>query len=162
MDKLTPVPGYKGLYSVTVGGKVWSHRRNKYMTLVYDRKGYTQVLLYKNKIPKCFWVHRIIANTFLPPIDGKMYINHKNSIRDDNRLSNLEWCTMRENVIHGWKSGRKAVAGSAHPRAKLNENDILTIRKHKDTKHRELAKHFGVTTSVITNILNGKTWRHVL
>lgn len=49
-------------------------------------------------------VHRLVAQTFLPKIEGKNVVNHKNGIRDDNRVENLEWCTTSENLNHSYKN----------------------------------------------------------
>lgn len=94
------IPGYENIYSATEDGRVWSHRRNKFMSPYTDRNGYHQLVLIKDKKPKCFWVARIIANTFIPKIDGKNIINHKNGVKTDNSVNNLEWCTTGENIRH--------------------------------------------------------------
>ena len=69
------------------------------VVLRYDKDGYQVVHLRdastkRNKLAK---VHRLVASAFLPIIDGKKYIDHKNGKRDDNRVSNLRWCTCKEN-----------------------------------------------------------------
>ena len=95
------IVGYEGLYDVSEDGKVFSHYTHKELKHAIKRDGYHQVTLvdcdkklhYKN-------VHVLVAETFIPKIDGKNYVNHKDGNKDNNCVSNLEWCTSRENMLH--------------------------------------------------------------
>jgi hypothetical protein len=90
------IEGYPD-YQVSNFGRVKSLKFNKEIILKdrISNKGYLFVLLYKEKESKSFSVHRLIANTFLGKSD--LQVNHKNSIRTDNRLENLEYVSSREN-----------------------------------------------------------------
>lgn len=107
--KWKAVPGYKGLYEASTLGQVRSLKvtKKRRMRIVdpYMISGYLYVELWKNNKSKQLRLSRIIALTFLKRIKGKDQVNHKNGIKYDNRLVNLEWNTCEENVHHAMQWG---------------------------------------------------------
>lgn len=107
------VKGYEGLYRVSNLGKVKSMakiigRRYVGERLLKQRistQGYKMVSFCKNYKIFNASVHRLIAEAFIPNPLNKPFINHKNGIKTDNRIENLEWCTQSENVSHDYKIG---------------------------------------------------------
>jgi arginyl-tRNA--protein-N-Asp/Glu arginylyltransferase len=67
---------------------------------VSNRNGYHVVKLCKKAVHKMMLVHRIVAEAFIPNPENKQTVNHKNGIKTDNRVENLEWCTFQENITH--------------------------------------------------------------
>lgn len=93
--------GYEGKYQVSSLGSVKSldyRRTGKERILKIGKsRGYLNVNLCKNSKTKMFKVHRLVANAFIPNPENKPFIDHINTIKDDNRAENLRWVTCKEN-----------------------------------------------------------------
>ena len=103
-------------YQISSYGRVRSLRFNKESILKPCKKNtrYYFVVLYNNNIPKTSYLHRLVAENFIPNTDNKLTVNHMNGDKSNNKVTNLEWATSKENIQHGWKTGlmentRKAV-----------------------------------------------------
>lgn len=100
-------------YEVSNLGRVKSFKKDKIngkiMHSFPTNKGYLRIKLGDGKISKTFSVHRLVCENFLPKDENRKIINHKNGIKDDNRLENLEWATNSENIRHAFDElGRTA------------------------------------------------------
>lgn len=104
-----PIKDYEGLYEVSNMGNVRSVDRyvmhdNHYRFLkgkpiksFPNLRGYLRVRLCKNSKAKNYFVHRLVAEAFMPNPNDLPFIDHINTIRDDNRVENLRWCSQKEN-----------------------------------------------------------------
>lgn len=98
------IKGYEGLYQVSNLGKIKNLITNKILKGFYNKKGYLSVKLYNKNNTKTFYIHRLVALNFINNTENKLQVNHINGIKDDNNLSNLEWCTNVENMNHRYTS----------------------------------------------------------
>lgn len=103
------ITGYEGSYQVSSLGRVKSlawpghHKNDKILKPFGNGSGYCVVCLYdreaRKKVKK-FLVHRLVAEAFLANPDNKTEVNHKSGVKNDNSISNLEWATKSENMMH--------------------------------------------------------------
>lgn len=106
-------------------------------------------------------VHSLVAAAFLGPRLEKVQINHKDGNKQNNSISNLEYCTQSENALHACRLGLcRALKGSKHPFAKINEKKarrLVELRK-QGMMIKDLANMFGLSISCTRKVLDGITW----
>ena len=106
VSEMKKIPGI-GEYSATPDGRIYSHKRGRFLTKQVNGKGYETVILTIGG--KCIRrrVHRLVAITYLgKPTKNGMTVNHKNEIKTDNRVENLEWIELADNLRYGTR-GKK-------------------------------------------------------
>jgi hypothetical protein len=106
------VEDFVGYYLVSNDGCVKSLKRNGTISgdrilkqKVRQKDGYMEVHLQNPKSDKRRLVHRLMAIAFIPNPENKPQVNHRNGIKTDNRIENLEWATHQENMDHAVKFG---------------------------------------------------------
>ena len=153
MEIWKDIKGYEGLYQVSNKGRIKSlnyRRTGKEGMLkgVPNKYGYLMVILYKNRKRNYFYVHRLVAQAFIPNPDNLPEVNHiidDFEHRSDNRVENLEWCTREYNNNYGTHNEKlsKAMKGK---KLKL-KRQILCI---------ETGEIFDTSQDVIDIMFNGK------
>src|SRR5699024_3381659 len=154
------VTGYEGLYKVSNAGRVKGIKSGKILSSKrYNHDGYVQAALRKDGQAKEYMVHRLVAQEFLPKSDcpTKITINHINGIKDDNRVENLEWMSMSEQMQHAYDSGLKKPRKGC---VALTKEEVEEVKKlYKRYKHGRgsvaLAEKFGVESTTILRVVNG-------
>ena len=96
-----PIKGYEGLYEAGTNGLIRNAQNKEIKAMRLNKYGYYVVELYKGNVRKHKKVHRLIAETFIPKKEWNECINHKDENKLNNRLDNLEFCTMVENIKYG-------------------------------------------------------------
>ena len=137
-----------GNYLVYQDGRVYSLNRNIFLKPAYDERGYLRIGLSNNGVSKTYKLHRLIAEMFIPKVEGKTQVNHINGIKNDNRVENLEWCTRSENSIHAVKTG---LMQSNH----LKKYVLDTQNGVFYESATELAKVLGMNRITLMGRLNG-------
>lgn len=106
-------------YAVTEDGRVYDTVKQRYKTLTLGGNGYYRV----NLGYKVVSVHRLVATAYLENPENKPTVNHKNGVRTDNRVVNLEWATYKENNLHAWR----VLATEERRKANGHKNGCFTV-----------------------------------
>ena len=164
MEKYHTIPTFKK-YEITRSGVIRKKDSKRVKSQYVGSTGYNMVSLNdENGKSKPRRVHRLIAITFIPNPENKKYINHINGNKLDNRIENLEWCTMAENNQHGFETGLINNTGVNNGRAKLNPEKVKNIKhllSDSNLSQQKIADIHNVSRSCILKIHLGKTWQHV-
>jgi len=143
------INGFEGFYSVTSHGRVWSHRRKKWLKPCIAGRGYQFVTLSINGDDVDKKMHRLVAEAFIANPDNKPQVNHKNGIKSDCRVSNLEWVTAKENLQHACDNGL-----NKHFKLNNRDRDIIywlftTLKVAKN----KIAKMFNMSPSGVAYVI---------
>ena len=172
MENWKDIKGYEGFYQVSNLGRVRSlerdvynsrgtlirHTEEKILAPALNGIGYSFVNLHKNGKSKVILVHRLVAEAFIPNPENKPQVNHKNEIKTDNCVDNLEWCDASYNINFGTRTersiqNRRSYKLENNPRAKavfcveLNKTFDCAIRVEEE---------LGICGSSICNVCKGK------
>lgn len=155
---LTPIPEMNGYY-ITSDGRVFSIMQ---LTPYEDDDGYARVHIFKNGKHKRPGVHVLLAKTFLPPPRQEhVLVRHLDGDKKNMSLDNLAWGTQKENGED--KSRHGTLRGEKNPKAKLCEEDVLSIKQRlKEERIVDVAKDYpSIGRSTIDAIKSGKNWSHL-
>lgn len=117
------LPGYEGLYKIGDRGTVlskklwWQPRAES-----FSHKGYPKIALSKDGRSRTYPIHRLVASTFIPNPENKPQVNHKDGNKKNNAVSNLEWATESENLLHSYRE-----LGRVSPRVESNKKKSVPV-----------------------------------
>ena len=174
------IDGYEGYYQVSNLGNIKSVDRvikyksdgqRLYKGINFKQEitkdGYRRVVLMKEGVKQRYMIHRLVAQAFIENIENKPYINHIDGDKGNNVVSNLEWCTNSENVLHADSIGLRSMSNHQPSNSKC----ILCVEKGMEFKSISKAlKWLGVTNNSISTITRaiknnrkafGYTWKYV-
>lgn len=164
MEIWKDIDGYEGIYQISNKGNVRSLDRilsnNRYIKGInlkpkYDKDGYCSVVLSKNGVQKHRRVHQLVCMAFVENPNSYTMINHKNGIRDDNDVTNLEWC---DNSYNQW---HRCHVNNNPPNNDYKKKQVKAIflngEEHLFDSVTLCSEWFGVSRTSIERKLKGKS-----
>ena len=162
------IPGYEGHYQISNHSNVrtlcYLNKKNciKLLKPVKAKTGYLVVNLHKNNKATIKYVHRLVAEAFIPNPENKPHINHIDGNKSNPAINNLEWVTPSENQIHAYNLGLhvKSTKGMTGALCK-NSKPILQFSKdgvfiRSWSAASEAARYYGVSAGNIWSCIHGK------
>ena len=138
---------YGDVINLRWGGKKLKPQRNG--------KGYLRVHI----AGRMYFVHRLVAEKYVPNPDNKPQVNHKDGNKLNNCADNLEWVTNQENRNHAVKNNLQ-LCGEKCSWAKLTQENVNYIREHTELSNTELAQMFNVDRHTISDVRHFKSWKN--
>lgn len=149
------IQGYEGLYQVSNLGRikrlcyhtdnlllgVKSFYKERIKKLSSDKDGYLWCTLWSKEKSKLLRVHRAVCTAFIPNHENKPCVNHKNGIKNDNRLENLEWVTRSENDLHAYRTGLRTVNKTALGKTGYESSTGKVVMQYD--KNKNFIREFG-------------------
>ena len=166
------ITGYEGLYKVSNKGNVRSVERKdsigrrcggRVLKPLNHRRGYLQVDMYKNGKVKRKYIHRLVAEAFIPNPKSFLEINHIDEVKDNNELSNLEWCTREHNNNYGKRTEKVSKKVKA---VNIKTGEVLTFNSIREAGRKGYTREYvssacrGVYNTGGGNLYRGHKWSY--
>lgn len=151
-----PIPGNEDTL-ISRDGQVISRYGKKLKNIKCKSTGYLRIKIRGKRRN----IHRLLAITFIPNPLGLPVVNHKDGNKENNILSNLEWCTVHQNNDHAQRMGLVLRGRQVHTNV-LDDTQVKTIFKCSERlSNTSLGRYFGVDPSTIYRIKKGYNWKHL-
>lgn len=145
---------YLSDYIITEQGEVINKKSGRKVKPQPNGKGYLRVSI----AGKLRFVHRLVAEQYVPNPENKPQVNHKDGNKLNNSAENLEWVTNMENRQHAVKN-LLHLTGERCSWSKLTQKDVDFIRANKTLTQKELAEKYNVTVPTIRAVKQGRSWK---
>lgn len=158
---MKPILSLNSQYYATEDGRIYSVKSARFLSLNKTSNGYLGCSVSINGVEKRKSVHRLVAEAYFGKSD--LQVNHKDGNKENNCISNLEYCTISENIKHSFSIGLKSNKGENHPFSKLSDSEAKEIKllAKEGIKTSVLSKMFGVSQAIISGIKHGYKYTHV-
>lgn len=152
VEKWAPIPEFEGYFEASNMGRIKNAWTGKVLKQGTNKKGYKTVCMYVLGEKYTREVHRLVADAFIEGDHKGMDVHHKDADKTNNRLSNLEYCTRKENIRHAIEDGvmKPNGFGNKSIKVKCNENGKIY------NSINECSRDIGVHTTDIGRYLTGK------
>jgi len=177
-EKWLDINGYIGYYQISNYGRVKALHRSvnnteKSKRVIKEKllkpwdngNGYLVVSLSKGQVRKNHYVHRLVAEYFIPNHNANYkHINHLDFVRTNNHYKNLEWVSPLINIRYSIKNGRQNITrGEQRPQSKITGADVKIIRKRasQGETYRSIANDYPIGEKQVGSICRYKKWTHI-
>lgn len=159
------VTGHEDIFMISNLGNLYSKRSKRLLKLNYRKDGY---VTYATKIggrkgiAKCFRIHRLVATHFIDNILNKREVNHIDGDKTNNKVSNLEWVTAKENIKHYLEelNGLEKISNRRQTQATLTDENVIIAREQyiNGLSQRAIAKILNVSRDSVGRAIRGYKW----
>ena len=140
--KNVPIPEYSELYLISSLGRLKNIKSNKIHAICLDSDGYPHYTLCNNKKHKAITAHRLVAMAFIENPLNLPCVNHKDEVKTNNSVENLEWCTVAYNNSYGTKNERTAKK-NRKPIAQISKGEVVAVFKDAVEASRQTGTNYS-------------------
>lgn len=176
IEEWKPVINFEDRYEVSSFGLIRSipflkNSRNNHGEYSFMEKGgilkpsktkdnYFFVSLCRDKYEKRVRVHRLVAEHFLLNPDNLPQINHIDGNKQNNHISNLEWCSAQHNVIHSYKLGLASNKEERHPSTVLTHEKVFRMAemRYGGYSYKQISEELDLKYATVWSVINRRNW----